>query len=68
MFVEGRVDAQIEASGLPAPVIPTTAPLLTGRRAIVYVETRKEATFATSHVLYALTSPRRYVSSHRGAQ
>ena len=46
MFVEGRVDAQIEASGDPAPmVIPTTAPLLTGRRAIVYVETRKGSDF-----------------------
>ena len=41
MFVEGSVDAQLKQDGEIAPlVIPVSAPLFTGRRALVYVETR----------------------------
>jgi len=46
MFVEGRVDAQVEGDGGAAPlVIPATAPLFTGRRAVVYVEIRDGSHF-----------------------
>ena len=46
MFVEGRVDAQLERDGESAPlVIPASAPLFTGRRAVVYLETRDGSDF-----------------------
>lgn len=40
MFVRGTVEAEIgSAGGVPPLVIPASAPLITGRRAVVYVET-----------------------------
>ena len=46
MFAKGTVMASTESRAEQAPlVIPVTAPLMTGRRAIVYVETRQGADF-----------------------
>lgn len=40
MFLNGTVDARVDAPGL---VIPASAPLVTGRRAVVYVQDRDAA-------------------------
>lgn len=39
MFVRGAVEAEIGSGGAPPLVVPASAPLITGKRAVVYVET-----------------------------